>query len=118
MRFNILAAWPTPLIPKDADIAMYNKYWYQSGNELIFWENIELVVDRSSLIFAELIGLIFLMIMLISVSKLQRRNGYVRYFILLGLCSGLVYLFSFSGSFFHDFYDPLISYIGSTGISF
>ena len=89
-----------------------------SGNEFFFWENIELVVDRSSLLFAELGGLIFLLIMLISVVKLQRRNGYVRYFILLGLCSGLVYLFSFSGSFFHNFYDPLISYIVSTGISF
>ena len=89
-----------------------------SGNELIFWENIELVVDRSSLIFAEVVGIIFLLIMLISVSKLQRRNGYVRYFILLGLCSGLVYLFSFSGSLFHYLYDPLISYIVSTGISF
>ena len=89
-----------------------------SGNELIFWENFELVVDRSSLIFAELIGLIFLMIMLISVSKLQRTNGYVRYFILLGFCSGLVYFFSFSGSFFHNFYDPFMSYVFSIGKSF
>ena len=80
-----------------------------SGNELFFWENIELVVDRSSLLFAELGGLIFLLIMLISVAKLQRKNGYVRYFILLGICSGLVYSFSFSGSLFHNFYDPLIS---------
>jgi hypothetical protein len=26
LRFNILAACPTPLIPNDADMAMYNKY--------------------------------------------------------------------------------------------
>ena len=82
-----------------------------SGHELIFWRNIELAVDRSSLIFAESLGLIFLLIMLFSVAKLKRRNGYVRYFILLGLCSGFVYLFSFSGSVFHNFYDPLISYL-------
>ena len=89
-----------------------------SGNELIFGRNIELVVDRSALIFAESIGFIFLLIMLFSVTKLQRRNGYVRYFILLGFCSGFVYLFSFSGSLFHNFYDPLISYVVSKGISF
>ena len=89
-----------------------------SGNELIFGRNIELVVDRSALIFAESIGFIFLFIMLFSVTKLQRRNGYVRYFILLGFCSGFVYLFSFSGSLFHNFYDPLISYVVSTGVSF
>ena len=87
-----------------------------SGNQLIFGRNIELVLDRSSLIFAESLGLIFLLIMLFSVTKLQRRNGYVRYFILLGFCSGFVYLFSFSGSLFHNFYDPVISYVVSIGI--
>ena len=87
-----------------------------SGNQLIFGKNIELVLDRSALIFAESLGLIFLLIMLFSVTKLQRRNGYVRYFILLGFCSGFVYLFSFSGSLFHNFYDPLISYVASIGI--
>ena len=55
-----------------------------SGNDLIFGSNFELVVDRPALIFAESIGLIFLLIMLFSVAKLQRRNGYVRYFIFLG----------------------------------
>ena len=89
-----------------------------SGSELIFGGNVELAVDRSSLIFSESLGLIFLLIMLLSVSKLQRRNGYVRYFILLGFCSGFVYLFSFSGSLFHNFYDPLISYVFSRWIFF
>ena len=50
--------------------------------------------------------------------KLERINGYFRYFISLGLLSGLVYLFSFSGSSFHNFYDPFISSIDKTGISF
>ena len=88
------------------------------GNDLIFGSNLELVVDRPSLLFAELIGFILLLIMLFSVTKLERRNGYVRYFISLGLLSALVYLFSFSGSLFHNFYDPLISSIDKIGISF
>ena len=88
------------------------------GNDLIFRTNFELVVDRPALLFSESIGLIFLLIMLFSVAKLERRTGYVRYFISLGLLSGLVYLFSFSGSLFHNFYDPLISSIDKIGISF
>ena len=88
------------------------------GNHLIWRSNFELVVDRSALLFSESLGLIFLLIMLFSVAKLERRTGYVRYFISLGLLSGLVYLFSFSGSLFHNFYDPLISSIDKIGISF
>ena len=89
-----------------------------SGNYLLFGSNLVLVIDRPALLVAESIGLIFLLIMLFSVAKLERRNGYVRYFISLGLLSSLVYLFSFSGSLFHNFYDPLISSIDKTGISF
>jgi len=88
------------------------------GNDLFFKSNFELVVDKSALLFSESIGLIFLLIMLFSVAKLERRIGYVRYFVSLGLLSGLVYLFSFSGSLFHNFYDPLISFIDKIGISF
>ena len=89
-----------------------------SGNDFIFGGDFELFVDRPALLFAESIGLIFLLIMLFSVARLERRTGYVRYFISLGLLSGLVYLFSFSGSLFHNFYDPLISSIDKIGISF
>ena len=89
-----------------------------SGNDLLFGGNIELVVDRTAIIFSESIGLIFLLIMLLSVNKLQRRNGYVRYFIFLGFFSGFLYLFSFSGSLFHNFYYTLISSLDKTGISF
>ena len=77
-----------------------------------------MVVDRPAFLFAESIGFLFLFIMLFSVAKLKRRSGYVRYFILLGFLSGFVYLFSFSGSLFHNFYDPLISSLDKTGISF
>ena len=89
-----------------------------SGNHPLFGGNFDLVIDRSALIFAESIGLVFLLIMLFSVAKLERRNGYVRYFISLGLLSSLVYLFPFSGSLFHNFYDPFISSIDKIVISF
>ena len=88
------------------------------GNDLLFGGKYELVVDRPSLLVAESIGFIFLFIMLFSVTKLKRRSGYVRYFAILGLLSGCVYLFSFSGGLFHNFYDPLLSYLYETGISF
>ena len=89
-----------------------------SGNYSFFRSDFELFVDRPALLFAEYIGLIFLLIMFFSVTKLKRRSGYVSYFIFLGFLSGLAYLFSFSGSLFHDLYDPLISYIDNIGISF
>ena len=89
-----------------------------SGNDLLFGTNLELVIDRPSLLTAESIGLLFLLIMLFSVTNLKRGNGYVRYFIFLGFLSGFVYLFSFSGSLFHSFYDPLISSLDKAGISF
>ena len=89
-----------------------------SGKAPIFGSNLELFVDRPAIFFAESIGLILLFIMLLSVAKLQRRNGYVRYFISLGLLSGFFYLFSFSGSPFHNFYDSLISSLDKAGISF
>ena len=89
-----------------------------SGNDLLFGSNFVLVIDRPALLVSESIGLIFLLIMLFSVAKLERRNGYVRYFISLGLLSSSVYLFSFSGSLFHNFYDPFISSIDKIAISF
>ena len=89
-----------------------------SGNDLLFGSNLVLVIDRPALLVSESLGLIFLLIMLFSVAKLERRNGYVRYFISLGLLSSLVYLFSFSGSLFHNFYDPFISSIDKIVISF
>jgi len=88
-----------------------------SGNSPLFGSNLELIVDRPALLFSELIGSIFLLIMIFSVAKLERRNGYVRYFISLGFISSFVYLFSLSGSLFHNFYDPFISSIDKMVIS-
>ncbi len=87
-----------------------------AGNDLLFWGNLELVIDRPALLSAESIGFVFLLIMLFSVVKLKRRSGYVRYFVFLGLLSGCVYLFSFSGSLFHYFFDPLLLSLDKTVI--
>tara|TARA_B100000214_G_scaffold185474_1_gene133744 strand:+ start:66 stop:518 length:453 start_codon:yes stop_codon:yes gene_type:complete len=89
-----------------------------SGIDSVFGGNLELVVDRPSLLVSESVGLIFLFIMLFSFAKLKRRTGYVRYFVCLGLLSGFFYLFFFSGILFHNFYDPLISSLDKAGISF
>ena len=89
-----------------------------SGKFLLFWERLELFVDRPAILFSESIGLIFLFIMFFSVTNLKRRSGYVRYFISLGFLSSFVYLFSFSGALFHQFYDPLISSLDKLEIFF
>ncbi|WP_269606676.1 NAD(P)H-quinone oxidoreductase NdhF [Prochlorococcus marinus] len=89
-----------------------------TGNYVLFGDSFELAIDRQALLFSESIGFIILLIMLLSVAKLKRRSGYVRYFIFLGFFSGFVYLFSFSGSLFHNFYDPLISSLDKIGITF
>ena len=89
-----------------------------SGNYSLFGSDFQLIFDRPSLIAAELIGFVFLLTMLFSFMKLKRSNGYVRYFIFLGFLSGFVYLFSFSGSLFHNFYDPFIASLDKTGITF
>ena len=89
-----------------------------SGNDPLFGGNLELVVDRTAILFSESIGFIFLLIMLLSVAKLQRRSGYVRYFVSLGFFSGLLYLFSFSGIPFKNFYDLLLLSLNKIGISF
>ncbi len=89
-----------------------------TGNDIIFGGVFDLVVDRPALIVAELIGLIFLLVMIFSFAKLKRRNGYVRYFVVLGLLSGSFYFFSFSGSLFHKLYDPLLLSLDKTFTSF
>ena len=65
-------------------------------------------VDMQSSIVSSIIGLITLIVMTYSFVFLQRRVGYVRYFAGLGLLSGLVFMFIFSGEIFHQLYDPLL----------
>ena len=98
------------------DFILFNKGI--SGNDFLFGSDFKLVVDRPALIASESMGFIVLLIMLFSLAKLKRRSGYVRYFILLGFLSGLIYLFSFSGSLFNDFYDVLISSLDKVSVSF
>ena len=70
--------------------------------------DLTLYIDSSALLVSIVFGLISLIAMLISFISLKRRTGYVRYFISLGLLSGLFFIFVFSGSFFHDLVDPLL----------
>ena len=88
------------------------------GVDTILGNGFELVVDKPALVVTESISFILTLIMLYSVGKLKRKNGYVRYFISLGFLSGFIYLFSFSGILFHNIYDPLISSLDKIGISF
>ena len=71
--------------------------------------NFELFVDSQALLASLVLGFVVLLIMMISFIRLKRRDGYVRYFIFLGFLSGLAYLFAFSGSTFHNFFDPLVA---------
>ena len=89
-----------------------------SGSNLLLGSNFELIVDTPALVSSILLGFLVLLIMIFSLNKLERRNGYVRYFIFLGFLSGLVYLFSFSGVLFHNSYDYLVSSLDKIGISF
>ena len=89
-----------------------------SGNATFLGTSLELVVDRSAILFSESIGLILLLIMLFSVTQLERRNGYIRYFIFLGFFSGILCFFSFSGNLFHNFCDLLISFLAKSGVYF
>ncbi len=77
--------------------------------ELAFLKNdFKLYIDSSSLLVATALGSTSLIAMLISYISLERRTGYVRYFISLGLLSGLAFIFIFSGSVFHDLVDPIL----------
>ena len=88
------------------------------GGIKILDHNINLYVDNSSLIVALILGFTSLFAMIISFLSLERRKGYVRYFISLGFISGSAFIFSFSGNIFHDFFDPLLSSLDKIGISF
>ena len=68
----------------------------------------KLYIDSSALLVSIAFGLISLVAMFISYISLERRTGYVRYFISLGLLSALVFIFVFSGSIFHDLVDPVL----------
>ena len=100
---------------------LFEKHIYGTAslleNTKILDHDLILYVDNSALIFSLILGLITLLVMLISLISLERRNGYVRYFIFLGFLSGSAFAFSFSGSIFHKVYDPLILSLDKIGFS-
>ena len=53
----------------------------------------------------------FLSIMLASFYYLERRVGYVRYFITLSIASSLIVCFIMSGNLFHSIYSTLVNII-------
>ena len=79
------------------------------GEYKLLQNGFELFVDSEALLASLISGSIVLLIMLISFFRLKRRDGYVRYFIFLGFLSGFLYLFSFSGSIFHNILDPFLT---------
>ncbi len=88
------------------------------GGIQILDHNLNLFVDSSALLFSLILGFSALLLMLISLISLERRNGYVRYFISLGFLSGSFLVFFFSGSIFHKFFDPLILVLDKIGVPF
>ena len=87
-----------------------------SENFNFFSNPLQIHVDNEALQASLFLGFIVLSIMLLSFLKLNRRAGYVRYFIMLGFLGGFAHLFLFSGTFFHKIYDPLLLSLGKTGL--
>ena len=63
-------------------------------------------VDDLASIFSFIGGLSFLFIMILSLNILERKKGYVRFFVSLGILAGLIFTFVFSGETFHGIIDP------------
>ena len=66
--------------------------------------HLRLSIDKVASIFSTVFGLIVLTVMVSSYFLLDRKKGYVRYFILLGFISGSVFTFILSGDLFHKYF--------------
>ena len=66
--------------------------------------HIRLSIDKVAAIFSTGFGLLILTVMVCSYFLLDRKKGYVRYFILLGFISGSVFAFILSGDLFHTYF--------------
>ncbi len=66
--------------------------------------HLRLSIDKVASIFSIVFGLIVLTVMFSSYFLLDRKKGYVRYFILLGFISGSVFTFILSGDLFHKYF--------------
>ena len=63
------------------------------------------------------VGFVILLIMIISYYKLERRNGYVRYFAFLGMSCGLTFLVVLSGETFDQIYQVFSLALTKIGFS-
>ena len=63
-----------------------------------------LSIDKIASIFSTGFGLLMLIVMACSYIFLDRKKGYVRFFISLGLISGLIFFFVLSGELFHRYF--------------
>ena len=66
--------------------------------------HLELSIDKMASIISTGFGLLILIVMLSSYLLLDRRKGYVRYFIALAMISGSVFSFILSGEVFHRYF--------------
>ena len=66
--------------------------------------HLRLSIDKVASIFSTAFGLIVLTVLVSSYFLLDRKKGYVRYFILLGFISGSVFTFILSGDLFHKYF--------------
>ncbi len=63
-----------------------------------------LYVDEIAVKISTFVGLTALIVMASSLYLMDRKKGYVRYFIFLGISFGLVFLFILSGDPFHNLF--------------
>ena len=66
--------------------------------------HIALYVDRIASLTAAICGLVVLTMMLFSYYLMERKKGYVLYFVLLGVASGSISAFTLSGDLFHKLF--------------
>ena len=66
--------------------------------------HLALYVDKIASLTSAICGLIVLTTMLLSYFLMERKRGYVLYFVLLGIASGSISAFTLSGNFFHKLF--------------
>ncbi len=66
--------------------------------------HLALYVDRIASLTAAICGLVVLTMMLFSYYLMERKKGYVLYFVLLGVASGSISAFTLSGDLFHKLF--------------
>ena len=65
---------------------------------------LSLYVDSIATITSAICGLVILTVVILSYYLLDRKEGYVRYLVLLGISSGSIFTFILSGNLFHSLF--------------